>query len=218
MYQSYEETNLWQKIVEDVPRDVHINFLKVERNLHYRRIHATEELAVEEGGGVEMHVLEDVGHWVHADNPRGLFRILTFSAVGMDSTIMVVVPIVAILAAIKAAGHESNDIYLFEIKEALVSQFVYCRNKLGLHSEKINVNGGAITIVHPLGATGKGRRKGEDKHKLRFLKHIKINIVRGNNWIGSCVTFGEFLRNPGNSGGVLKLYESNDRPNLPKPP
>ncbi|MED6152802.1 hypothetical protein PIB30_095444 [Stylosanthes scabra] len=84
MYQSYEETNLW-KIVEDVPRGVHMNFLKAERSLHrwaledLQRIHAAEELASEEGGGVEMHVLEDAGHWVHADNPDGLFRILSSS-------------------------------------------------------------------------------------------------------------------------------------------
>lgn len=86
MYQSYEETNLW-KIVEEVPRGVHVNFLKAERSLHrwalgdLQRIHAAEELASEEGGGVEMHVLEDAGHWVHADNPDGLFRILSSSFV-----------------------------------------------------------------------------------------------------------------------------------------
>ncbi|OIT40621.1 PREDICTED: protein ABHD11 isoform X1 [Nicotiana attenuata] len=87
MYQSYEDTNLW-KIVEDVPRGVHVNFLKAERSLHrwaledIRRIHVAEEQAVEEGGGVEMHVLEDAGHWVHADNPDGLFKILSFSFQG----------------------------------------------------------------------------------------------------------------------------------------
>ncbi|RHN53475.1 putative palmitoyl-CoA hydrolase [Medicago truncatula] len=87
MYQSYEETNLW-KIVEDVPRGVHINFLKAERSLHrwaledLQRIHVAEEIASEEGGGVEMHVLEDAGHWVHADNPDGLFRILSSSFQG----------------------------------------------------------------------------------------------------------------------------------------
>lgn len=81
MYRSYEETNMW-KVVEDVPRGVHVNFLKAERSLHrwaledLRRIHAAEELASEEGAGVQMHVLEDAGHWVHADNPDGLFRIL----------------------------------------------------------------------------------------------------------------------------------------------
>ncbi|KAA0038567.1 RING-H2 finger protein ATL29-like [Cucumis melo var. makuwa] len=64
----------------------------------------------------------------------------------------------------------------------------------------------------------KGRREGEDKHKLRLPEHIKIKIIRGHNWTGSCVTFDEFLRNPGNSGGFSELYESNDRPSLPKPP
>ncbi|XP_024022886.1 abhydrolase domain-containing protein C22H12.03 [Morus notabilis] len=90
MYQSYEETNLW-KVVEDVPRGVHVNFLKAERSLHrwaledLQRIYAAEELAAEEGGGVEMHVLEDAGHWVHADNPDGLFRILSSSFQGVKT-------------------------------------------------------------------------------------------------------------------------------------
>ncbi|KAI3824447.1 hypothetical protein L1987_05907 [Smallanthus sonchifolius] len=88
MYQSYEDTNLWD-VVEDVPRGVHVNFLKAERSLHrwalgdLQRIHAAEEQASEEGGGVEMHVLEDAGHWVHADNPDGLFKILSFSFQGV---------------------------------------------------------------------------------------------------------------------------------------
>lgn len=53
-----------------MPRGVHVNFLKAERSLHrwaledLQRIHAAEEIAAEEGAGVEMHVLEDAGHWV----------------------------------------------------------------------------------------------------------------------------------------------------------
>uniref|UniRef100_A0A0D9V8Q1 AB hydrolase-1 domain-containing protein n=1 Tax=Leersia perrieri TaxID=77586 RepID=A0A0D9V8Q1_9ORYZ len=91
MYKSYEETNLWG-IVENVPRGVHINFLKAERSLHrwaledLQRIHTAEELAADEGGGVEMHVLKDAGHWVHADNPDGLFRILS-STFRIEATI-----------------------------------------------------------------------------------------------------------------------------------
>ncbi|XP_057974654.1 uncharacterized protein LOC131162324 [Malania oleifera] len=90
MFQSYEETNLWQ-VVEDVPQGVHVNFLKAERSLHrwaledLQRIHIAEELAADEGGGVEMHVLEDSGHWVHADNPDGLFRILYSSFQGLKT-------------------------------------------------------------------------------------------------------------------------------------
>ncbi|KAH0930226.1 LOW QUALITY PROTEIN: hypothetical protein HID58_015953 [Brassica napus] len=82
----------------------------------------------------------------------GVFR--TFAAVGVDPAIMGVGPAVAIPAAVKAAGLELDDIDLFEINEAFASQFLYCRNKLGLDEEKVNVNGGAMAIGHPLGATG----------------------------------------------------------------
>ncbi|GMH08012.1 hypothetical protein Nepgr_009852 [Nepenthes gracilis] len=82
----------------------------------------------------------------------GVFR--TFAAVGVDPAIMGIGPVVAIPAAVKAAGLELDDIDLFEINEAFASQFVYCRKKLDLDPEKINVNGGAIALGHPLGATG----------------------------------------------------------------
>ncbi|GAV69065.1 Thiolase_N domain-containing protein/Thiolase_C domain-containing protein [Cephalotus follicularis] len=82
----------------------------------------------------------------------GVFR--TFAAVGVDPAIMGVGPAAAIPAAVEAAGLELGDIDLFEINEAFASQFVYCRNKLELDPAKINVNGGAIAIGHPLGATG----------------------------------------------------------------
>ncbi|KAG6781459.1 hypothetical protein POTOM_014365 [Populus tomentosa] len=82
----------------------------------------------------------------------GVFR--TFTAVGVDPAIMGVGPAVAIPAAVKAAGLELEDIDLFEINEAFASQFVYCRKKLELDSQKINVNGGAMAMGHPLGATG----------------------------------------------------------------
>ncbi|KAK2454073.1 Thiolase family protein [Trifolium repens] len=82
----------------------------------------------------------------------GVFR--SFAAVGVDPAIMGIGPAAAIPVAVKAAGLELDDIDLFEINEAFASQFVYCRNKLGLDSEKINVNGGAMAIGHPLGATG----------------------------------------------------------------
>ncbi|KAJ8450649.1 hypothetical protein Cgig2_020286 [Carnegiea gigantea] len=82
----------------------------------------------------------------------GVFR--TFAAVGVDPAIMGIGPAVAIPAAVKAAGLELDDIDLFEINEAFASQFVYCRKKLDLDPEKINVNGGAMALGHPLGATG----------------------------------------------------------------
>ncbi|CAM6094365.1 unnamed protein product [Calypogeia fissa] len=84
MYRSYEETNLWP-LVEGVPEGVHIDFLRAERSLHrwqhddVERIRMAERIASREGAGVQMHVLEDAGHWVHTDNPDGLFRILSSS-------------------------------------------------------------------------------------------------------------------------------------------
>jgi acetyl-CoA acyltransferase 1 len=82
----------------------------------------------------------------------GVFR--SFTAVGVDPAVMGVGPAVAIPAAVKAAGLEIDDIDLFEINEAFASQFTYCSQKLELDPEKVNVNGGAIALGHPLGATG----------------------------------------------------------------
>ncbi|XP_073008668.1 3-ketoacyl-CoA thiolase 2, peroxisomal-like [Typha latifolia] len=82
----------------------------------------------------------------------GVFR--SFAAVGVDPAVMGVGPAVAIPAAAKAAGLQIDDIDLYEINEAFASQFVYCCKKLELDPEKVNVNGGAIALGHPLGATG----------------------------------------------------------------
>ncbi|KAI4341616.1 hypothetical protein MLD38_026315 [Melastoma candidum] len=82
----------------------------------------------------------------------GVFR--SFAAVGVEPSVMGIGPAVAIPAAVKSAGLELEDIDLFEINEAFASQFVYCAKKLGLDRDKVNVNGGAIALGHPLGATG----------------------------------------------------------------
>lgn len=78
----------------------------------------------------------------------------SFTAVGVDPAVMGIGPAVAIPAAVKSAGLELDDIDLFEINEAFASQYVYCCKKLGLNPEKVNANGGAIALGHPLGATG----------------------------------------------------------------
>uniref|UniRef100_A0A7C8ZLZ2 acetyl-CoA C-acyltransferase n=1 Tax=Opuntia streptacantha TaxID=393608 RepID=A0A7C8ZLZ2_OPUST len=82
----------------------------------------------------------------------GVFR--SFSVVGVDPAVMGIGPAVAIPAAVKSAALKLDDIDLFEINEAFASQFVYCCKKLNLDREKVNVNGGAIALGHPLGATG----------------------------------------------------------------
>ncbi|KAL8137233.1 hypothetical protein V2J09_003234 [Rumex salicifolius] len=82
----------------------------------------------------------------------GVFR--SFSVAGVDPAVMGIGPAVAIPAAVKTAGLHLDDISLYEINEAFASQYVYCCKKLNLDEEKVNVNGGAIALGHPLGATG----------------------------------------------------------------
>jgi acetyl-CoA acyltransferase 1 len=82
----------------------------------------------------------------------GVFR--SFSAVGVDPAVMGIGPAAAIPVAVKSAGLEIGDIDLYEINEAFASQYVYCQKKLELDPEKVNVNGGALALGHPLGATG----------------------------------------------------------------
>ena len=91
-------------------------------------------------------------------NAKGLpimGRFVSFAAVGVDPKVMGIGPAVAIPAAIAKAGLRSvNDVDLFELNEAFASQATYCAEKLGLDPERVNVNGGAIALGHPLGATG----------------------------------------------------------------
>jgi acetyl-CoA acyltransferase 1 len=63
-------------------------------------------------------------------------------------------PAVAIPVALEKAGLKVNDIDLWEINEAFASQFGYSVESLGIDYEKVNVNGGAIALGHPLGCTG----------------------------------------------------------------
>jgi len=83
---------------------------------------------------------------------QGVFR--SFAAVGVEPAIMGVGPAYAIPEALKKAGISTKDVDVFEINEAFASQATYCVNKLGLDKKKVNPNGGAIAIGHPLGCTG----------------------------------------------------------------
>ncbi|MEC7946114.1 MAG: thiolase family protein [Myxococcota bacterium] len=78
----------------------------------------------------------------------------SYKVVGVDPEIMGIGPKDAIPAAVAKAGLDIGDIDLFEINEAFASQAVYCTRELGLDMDKVNVNGGAIALGHPLGCTG----------------------------------------------------------------
>jgi len=82
----------------------------------------------------------------------GVFR--SFAAVGVPPSIMGIGPAFAIPEALKRAGVTVNDIDVYEINEAFASQALYSVEKLGIPIEKVNPNGGAIALGHPLGCTG----------------------------------------------------------------
>lgn len=84
--------------------------------------------------------------------PIAVFR--SFAAKGVDPEVMGLGPIKAIPKALKIAGLNKKDIDLFELNEAFASQAIACIDELDLDIEKVNVNGGAIALGHPLGCTG----------------------------------------------------------------
>jgi len=84
--------------------------------------------------------------------PLGVFR--AFATVGVDPEIMGIGPLPAVQKLLAKAGLKVADIDLFELNEAFASQSVYCQRELGIPDDKINVNGGAIALGHPLGCTG----------------------------------------------------------------
>lgn len=85
---------------------------------------------------------------------KGRFRILARTVVGSDPTLMLTGPIFATKKVLQKARLALKDIDLFEINEAFASVPLVCEKELGINRDKINVNGGAIALGHPLGATG----------------------------------------------------------------
>jgi acetyl-CoA acyltransferase len=83
-----------------------------------------------------------------------LARLVAFQVEGVPPEIMGIGPIAAIPKVCKKAGISVDQVDLFEINEAFAAQAVPCVQELGLDPSKVNVNGGAIALGHPLGATG----------------------------------------------------------------
>jgi acetyl-CoA C-acetyltransferase len=84
--------------------------------------------------------------------PLGYFR--GYASVGLEPDEMGIGPIFAVPALLDRFGLSVDDIDLWELNEAFAVQVVYCRDKLGIPDEKLNVNGGAISIGHPYGMSG----------------------------------------------------------------
>ncbi len=102
--------------------------------------------------------------------PLGIYRGMTI--VGLEPDEMGIGPIFAVPKLLKQHGLKMDDIDLWELNEAFAVQVVYCRDKLGIPMERLNVNGGAVSIGHPYGMSGarlvghallEGKRRGYKK-------------------------------------------------------
>ncbi|MEK4968547.1 acetyl-CoA C-acetyltransferase [Cytobacillus sp. FSL R7-0696] len=89
-----------------------------------------------------------------AQGLQPLVKFRSFAVGGVPPEVMGIGPIVAIPKALKLSGLELSDVGLFELNEAFASQSIQVIRELGLDEEKVNVNGGAIALGHPLGCTG----------------------------------------------------------------
>ena len=83
-----------------------------------------------------------------------LGRLIAYAVTGVPPRIMGIGPVPSIRAALERAGLGLQDIDLFEINEAFAAQYLAVEKELGLDRDRVNVNGGAIALGHPLGATG----------------------------------------------------------------
>jgi acetyl-CoA acyltransferase len=87
-------------------------------------------------------------------NLEPIARMVTYATEGVDPRIMGMGPIAAVPKALRQAGMQLADIDLFELNEAFASQSLAVVRELGIDTEKLNVNGGAIALGHPLGCSG----------------------------------------------------------------
>jgi acetyl-CoA C-acetyltransferase len=92
--------------------------------------------------------------YIQKNNCKPLAKIIGMAVAGVDPSIMGIGPVPAVNKALQRANLNINDIDLWELNEAFASQSIACIRDLGLDFKKVNVNGGAIALGHPLGCSG----------------------------------------------------------------
>jgi acetyl-CoA acyltransferase 2 len=91
---------------------------------------------------------------VKARGLQPLARLTAWAYVGVDPTLMGMGPVPATRKVLEKAGHSLKDLDLIEVNEAFAAQYLAVEKELGLDRDRVNVNGGAIALGHPLGMTG----------------------------------------------------------------
>ena len=130
-----------------------------------------------DGAGACVLVHEDYAAR-HGLKPLG--RFLGFAVAGCEPDEMGIGPVFAVPKVLKKLGLTVDDIDLWELNEAFAVQVIYCRDKLGIPNEKLNVNGGAIALGHPYGLSGQ-RLTGHAliEGKRRGAKRVCVTMCIG---------------------------------------
>jgi acetyl-CoA C-acetyltransferase len=122
-----------------------------------------------DGAGACVVVSEE---YASRNNLKPMGRFLGFAVAGCEPDEMGIGPVFAVPKVLKRLGLKVQDIDLWELNEAFAVQVLYCRDKLGIPADRLNVNGGAIAVGHPYGVSGQrltghalieGKRRGARK-------------------------------------------------------
>jgi acetyl-CoA C-acetyltransferase len=122
-----------------------------------------------DGAGACVVVSEE---YASRNNLKPMGRFLGFAVAGCEPDEMGIGPVFAVPKVLKRLGLKVEDIDLWELNEAFAVQVIYCRDKLGIPNDRLNVDGGAIAVGHPYGVSGQrltghalieGKRRGAKK-------------------------------------------------------
>ncbi len=114
-------------------------------------VHAGNASGITDGAAAMMVLSEDKAE---ALGVEPMARIVAYSSAGVDPAIMGIGPVPAIRKLLKKTELTLDDIDLIELNEAFAAQVLACQRELDLDLDRLNVNGGAIALGHPIGATG----------------------------------------------------------------
>ena len=130
-----------------------------------------------DGSGAMVRMHESVAQ-IKGLKPLG--RFLGFAVAGCEPDEMGIGPVFAVPKVLARLGLSVNDIDLWELNEAFAVQVIYCRDKLGIPADRLNVNGGAIAVGHPYGVSGQ-RLTGHAliEGKRRGAKRVLVTMCIG---------------------------------------